>query len=102
VKQDKTLHGHDTKLHLLLMDLIIQNFIDFDEIFFLAMKMSSIYVVHSLTTSLDLKIEYMDEKNIFLHGNLEKEIYVEQLEIFRVKEKADYVCLPKKSLYDLK
>jgi hypothetical protein len=44
----------------------------------------------------------MDKKNIFLHGNLEKEIYMEQLEIFRVKEKADYVCLPKKSLYDVK
>ena len=66
------------------------------------MKMCFIYAVPSLTTSLDLKIEYIDEKTILLYGNLEKEIYIEHLEVFRVKRKIDNVCLPKKSLYDLK
>ena len=51
--------------------------------------MSSIHVVFGLIASLDLKIEQMDVKTAFLYGDLEKEIYMEQLEGFNVKGKDD-------------
>ncbi|KAJ0796583.1 putative RNA-directed DNA polymerase [Helianthus annuus] len=76
--------------------------IDFDEIFSPVVKMSSIRVILGLATSLDLEVEQMDVKTAFLHGNLDKEIYMEQPEGFQVKGKEDYVCKLQKSLYGLK
>ena len=64
--------------------------------------MSSIRVVLGLAASLDLEVEQMDVKTAFLHGVLDKEIYMEQPEGFKVKGKEDYVCRLKKSLYGLK
>ena len=87
--------------------MVVQGFsqkkgIDFDEIFSHVVKMSSIRVVLSLVASLDLEIEQIDVKTAFLHGDLKKEIYMEQPEGFTIKEKKDYVCKLKKSLYGLK
>ncbi|GJR09098.1 putative RNA-directed DNA polymerase [Tanacetum coccineum] len=76
--------------------------IDFDEIFSLIVKMGSIRVVLGLAASLDLEVEQMDIKTTFLHGDLDKEIYMEQPEGFQVKEKEDYMCRLQKSLYGLK
>ncbi|KAD5318290.1 hypothetical protein E3N88_18236 [Mikania micrantha] len=76
--------------------------IDFDEIFSPVVKMSSIWVIIGLTASLDLEVEQMDDKTSFLHGDLDKEIYMEQPEGFQVKGKEDYVCKLQKSLYGLK
>ena len=44
--------------------------IDFDEIFFPVVKMSSIQVVLGLVASLDLKLEQLDVKTTFLHSDL--------------------------------
>ncbi|GJV49100.1 retrovirus-related pol polyprotein from transposon TNT 1-94 [Tanacetum coccineum] len=52
--------------------------IDFDEIFPPVVKMGSIRVVLGLAASLDLEVEQMDVKTGFLHGDLDKEIYMEQ------------------------
>ena len=41
-------------------------------------------------------------KIAFLHGELEEEIYMRQLERFIVLGKEECVCLLKRSLYDLK
>ncbi|KAL9267166.1 Retrovirus-related Pol polyprotein from transposon TNT 1-94-like protein [Drosera capensis] len=76
--------------------------VDFNEIFSLVVRISSIRTVLSLTATLDLKMEQMDVKTAFLHGDLEEEIYMEQPDGFRVKDKEDYVCRLKRSLYDLK
>ena len=51
---------------------------------------------------MDLEIEQLDVKTTFLHGDLAKELYMEQPEGFRVKGKEHTVCRLKKSLYDLK
>ncbi|GJX10354.1 putative RNA-directed DNA polymerase [Tanacetum coccineum] len=59
-------------------------------------------VVIGLAASLDLEVEQMDVKTAFLHGDLDKEIYMEQPEGFQVKGKEDYVCRLQKSLYGLK
>ena len=44
----------------------------------------------------------MDIKTTFLHGDLDIEIYMEQLEGFKKKGKKHLVCKLKKSLYGLK
>ena len=44
----------------------------------------------------------MDVKSAFLKGNLEKEVYVEQLVGFVVKREEEKVCRLKKALYGLK
>ena len=51
--------------------------IDFNEIFSLVFKMSSIRVVLRLVASLDLELEQLDVKTTFLHGDLKEEIYMD-------------------------
>ncbi|XP_072067879.1 retrovirus-related Pol polyprotein from transposon TNT 1-94 [Arachis hypogaea] len=76
--------------------------VDYEEIFSLVVRMSSIRAVLGLAASLDLEIKQMDVKTVFFHGDLDKEIYMEQPEGFVVKGKKDFVCKLKKSLYGLK
>ena len=52
--------------------------IGFEEIFSPVVKISSIWVVLGLIASMNLEIEQLDVKTVFLHGDLEKEIYMEQ------------------------
>ena len=73
--------------------------IDFDEIFYPIVKMSSII---SLVAIEYLHIEQLDVKTTFLHGDLEEEIYMQQPQGYEVKGKENLVCMLKKSLYGLK
>lgn len=79
-----------------------RNGIDFDEIFSLVVKMSSICTVLGLAASLNLEIEQMDVKTTFLHDDLEEEIYMDQPEGFKVDGKENFVYKLRKSLYGLK
>ncbi|KAL6347739.1 hypothetical protein AAG906_026268 [Vitis piasezkii] len=87
VKQKEHTSQPCYKARLVVKGFSQKKCIDFDEIFSLVVKMSSIHVVLGLTTSLDLEIEHMDFKTSFLHGDLDREIYMEQLEGFTIKEK---------------
>jgi Reverse transcriptase (RNA-dependent DNA polymerase) len=64
--------------------------------------MSSIWVVLGLAASLDLEIEQLDVKTVFLHGDLEEKLYMEQPEGFEKKGQERLVCKLRRSLYDLK
>lgn len=64
--------------------------------------MSSIHIVLGLAACLDLELDQMVMKIVFLHGKLEKEIYMEQLAGFKMKEKEEHPCRQKKSLCGLK
>ena len=75
--------------------------LDFGEIFSPIAKLTSIIFLLSIAASFDLKVEQMDVKTSFLHGDLEEEIYMKKLEGFIVKGKNE-VCKLKKSLYGLK
>ena len=48
------------------------------------------------------KIYQMNVKIVFLNGELEEEVYIEQPECFLLSDKEDYVCRLKKALYGLK
>jgi hypothetical protein len=76
--------------------------IDFDEIVYSVVKMTSIRTILSLVVVEDLHIEKLDVKTYFLHGNLEEEIYMQQPQGYEVKGKENLVCRLKKNLYGLK
>ena len=64
--------------------------------------MCSIQVIQGLIASMNLELEQLYVKTAFLHGDLDEEIFMEQLEGFKVKGKENMVCKLKKSLYGLK
>ena len=51
---------------------------------------------------MNLEVEQLDIKTVFLNGDLEEEIYMQQPEGFIKKGKEKLVCQLKKSLYGLK
>ncbi|KAG8503825.1 hypothetical protein CXB51_001964 [Gossypium anomalum] len=76
--------------------------VDFTDVFSPVVKHSSIQALLGIVAMHDLELEQLDVKTVFLHGELEEDIYIQQPEDFIVSEKEDYVCLLRKSLYDLK
>ncbi|KAG8481510.1 hypothetical protein CXB51_026364 [Gossypium anomalum] len=69
--------------------------VDFTNVFSLVVKYSSIRALLGIVPMHDLELEQLDVKTVFLHGELEEDIYMQQLEGFIVLEKEDYVCLLK-------
>ena len=56
----------------------------------------------ALVSHFDFDLHQIDMKTTFLNGNLEKEVYMKQLERFSSNEGEHLVCKLKKSLYGLK
>ena len=102
LKQDQHTFAPRYKARLVVTGFGQRKGIDFDEIFSLVVKMSSIRMVLALAASLDVEVEQMDVKTAFLHGDLEKKIYMEQPEGFVVNGKENHVSKLRKSLYGLK
>nr|GEV74050.1 retrotransposon protein, putative, Ty1-copia subclass [Tanacetum cinerariifolium] len=73
--------------------------IDYNEVFSLVVRHTSIRVILSLTACKDYELEQLDVKTAFLHGNLKEVIYMRQPQGY---EQGKKVCLLKKSLYGLK
>ena len=73
--------------------------IDFDKIFSPGVKMSSICTVLGLAASLYFEIENMNVKTNFLYSDLEKEIYMEQPEGFKVDGKKNCMQTQKEPLW---
>ena len=64
--------------------------------------MCSIRVILGFTASMNLELEQLDVKTTFLHGDLDKEILMEEPQGFKVKGKENMVCKLKKSINELK
>ena len=64
--------------------------------------MTSIRTILSLVVVEDIHLELLDVKTSFLHGDLEKYIYMQQPQGYEVKGKENLVCKLKKILYGLK
>jgi len=56
----------------------------------------------ALVAQYELKLDQLNVKTAFLHGDLEEEIYMSQPMGFKTEEKENIVCKLKKSLYGLK
>ena len=76
--------------------------VDYSEVYSLVVRHSSIRVLLSLVNQEDMWLEQLDVKTTFLHGNLEKKIYMDQPEQYVKKREKNLVYLSKKSLYGLK
>jgi hypothetical protein len=75
--------------------------IDYNETFAPVAKMNSIRLVLALAGSHKWEVHQMDVKSAFLHGDLQKEIYMEQPPGY-VQNDSSLVFRLKKSLYGLK
>nr|GFA11517.1 copia LTR rider [Tanacetum cinerariifolium] len=73
--------------------------IDYNEVFLLVVRHTSIRVILALTACKHFELEQLDVKTAFLHGNLEEVIYMRQPPGY---EQGNKVCLLEKSLYGLK
>ena len=76
--------------------------IDFEETFAPVARMEAIRTILDYACSQRIKIYQMDVKSMFLNGELEEEVYIEQPQGFLLSEHGDYVCRLKKALYGLK
>jgi Reverse transcriptase (RNA-dependent DNA polymerase) len=76
--------------------------IDYDETFASIAKMSTVRTLISMVVNGGWKLYQLDVKNIFLHGNLMEEVYMEIPPGFGTAQTVGKVCKLKKSLYGLK
>jgi len=53
--------------------------VDYSEIFSLVVKLTTIRIVLGIVAAKNLHLEQLDVKTAFLHGNLEEDIYMQQL-----------------------
>ena len=62
------------KARLVVKLFIQKKGIDFDEMFFHVVKMTSIHTILSIVATEDLHLEQLDVKTVFLHGDWNEEI----------------------------
>jgi hypothetical protein len=76
--------------------------IDYEENFSPVARYTSIRTITTLSFILGWKLHQMDVKTTFLNGNIEHEVFVEQLDGFILHNKGTHVCKVRKALYGLK
>ena len=64
--------------------------------------MNTLRVLLSLAAQFDWELQQFDVKNVFLHGELKEEIYMDLSLGFNMHLKVKKVCKLKKALYGLK
>ena len=76
--------------------------LDYDETFSPVAKLTTIQVLLALAANRDWSLWQMHVKNAFLHGELDREIYMGQPMGFQSEDHPEHVCKLKKALYGLR
>ena len=76
--------------------------IEYHETYSPVSKKDSYRIVMEIVAHFNLELDQMDVKTMNLNGDLEKEVYMEQLEGFVKENENKLVCKLKKSIYGLK
>lgn len=76
--------------------------VDYPKTFAFAVKMNIIRILLSQSTHFNWKLQQYDVKNVFLHEDLEEEIYMSIPLDFEREKTTDKVCRLRKALYRLK
>jgi len=66
------------KDHLVARGFSQQYGLDYDETFSIVAKLTTVQVLLALAASKNWNLWQMDVKNVFLHGELDREIYMDQ------------------------
>ena len=97
---DRSLHCHKARLVARGFNQVAR--IDFHETLSPTLIITSLRTTIGLAAQLNLYIHQIDIKKVFLNGDLDQPIYMEQPKYFKDIKNPDYVCLLKKTLYGLK
>ena len=76
--------------------------VDYSDTFSPIAKMTYVRLFISLATTYNWDLHQLDMKNVFLHGDLQEEVYMEQPPGFVAQGEIGRVCRLRKSLYGLK
>jgi len=76
--------------------------IDYEETYSLVAKMTTIRAIIAMAAAKGWSLHQMDVNNVFLHGDLLKEVYMEQPPNYVDQTHPNLVCGLKKALYGLK
>ena len=90
------------KAHLIARGFSQQYGLDYDETFSPVAKITTVRVLIALVASKSWKLWKMDVKKAFLHGELDREVYIKQPKRFESKTQLDNVCKLRRALYGLK
>jgi hypothetical protein len=76
--------------------------IDYEETYSLIAKMTIVKTIIIMAIAKGWSLHQMDVKNVFLHGDLQEEVYMEQPPGYVDQTHPNLVCRLKKTLYSLK
>ena len=90
------------KVHLVAEGYAQTYGVDSFDIFSPVAKLTFVHMFISLVTFYDWDLLQLDIKNVFLHGDFQEEVYIEQPSGFFAHVEIGKVCRLRKSLYGLK
>jgi hypothetical protein len=76
--------------------------IDYEETYSPVAKMTNVRAIFAMAAAKGWSLHQMDVNNVFLHGDLQEEVYMEQPPSYVDQTHPNLVCRLKKALYGLK
>ena len=76
--------------------------IDYEQVFSPVARAESIRIIKATAAQFKWNLHHLDVKSTFLYGYIEKDIYVNQPEVFFKEGKEDFILKLRKALYGLK